>query len=111
MQLDVDGDFAVVDNLQTVTLFRRTGTSTFAEGVPVENALQRNGKKTVVDVDGAKLRRQGCRWHLWEAELPPDVEVKVGDVVRGADGKRWTVQAADNATLKSRWALDTVQEL
>jgi hypothetical protein len=112
LNFNVGGDFAVVDGLESVTYYRRTGTSAFDSGTLCPHALRRVlGKETFAGADGAPLRRTRLRWHIWSADLQAGAAPKVGDVIQDAANVRYTVQHADTTTFASRFAFEAVQEV
>ncbi len=108
--IDPSDDFAVVDNLEAVTFYRRTGNSTFDEGAICESALRRDVAREEIQVDGATLVRIKARWHIWAADLGQGPPPKVNDVIQDAAGIRWSVLDVDEGTLQSRYLIHAVQE-
>jgi hypothetical protein len=108
--IDPGGDFAVVDNLETVIYYRRTGNATFDEGSVLDNALRRDVAREEVPTDGATLFRVKTRWHIWAEDLGPGPPPKVNDVIQDAAGVRWSVTDVDEGTLQTRWRLLSVRE-
>jgi hypothetical protein len=108
--IDPSDDFAVMDNLETVTYYRRTGSSTFDQGTVCTNALRRDVHREEVQTEGASLVRIKTRWHIWAADLGAGWSPKVNDVIQDANGVRWSVSDVDEGTLQTRWRLLTVQE-
>jgi hypothetical protein len=108
--IDPSEDFAVVDELETVTYYRRTGNSTFDEGTICDNALRRDVGREEVQLNGASLVRIKTRWHIWAADLGPGPPPKVNDVIQDAAGTRWSVLEVDEGTLQSRYRIQAAQE-
>jgi hypothetical protein len=108
--IDPSGDFAVVDNVETVIYYRRTGNSTFDEGSVCDNALRRDESREEVQTEGATLVRIKTRWHIWAEDLGAGPSPKVNDVIQDAAGIRWSVTDVDEGTLQTRWQMLAIQE-
>jgi hypothetical protein len=108
--IDPSDDFAVVDNVETVIYYRRTGNATFDEGTVCNSALRRDVGREEVQTDGATLVRVKTRWHIWAADLGPGPSPKVNDVIEDAAGLRWSITDVDEGTLQTRWRLQSIQE-
>jgi hypothetical protein len=108
--IDPSDDFAVVDNVETVTYYRRTGNATFDEGSICQSALRRDVRRQEKDAGGATLVRVDTRWHIWADDLGPGPSPKVNDVIQDSAGIRWSVVDVDEGTLQTRWRVLTVQE-
>lgn len=110
--LDVSLDHLVVDNVRTVTYFRRTadGVYTPTIGTTVTGALKRVlSREMMSGPSGSLLVKETTTWHLWVALLGGIVP-KYGDVVQEAGGARYTVLDAKLETVGSRYRLDTIRE-
>jgi hypothetical protein len=108
--IDPSEDFAVVDDRETITYYRRTGNSSFDEGSVCDNALRRDVRREEVQLNGASLVRIKTRWHIWAADLAQGPPPKVNDVIQDAAGVRWSVLEVDEGTLQSRYRIQAVQE-
>jgi hypothetical protein len=98
---DPDGDLSrIADGLQTVKLIRRPRSTS----VEIDGAL--SSAATTEPLQPSHGKYLGCDivWHLPTAVLEAaSVEPRPGDVIVDAPGRRWTVLAASQATLQSRW--------
>jgi hypothetical protein len=108
--IDPSGDFAIVDNVEVVTYYRRIGNATFDEGSVLNNALRRDVHRQEKDAGGATLLRIETRWHIWASDLGLGPVPKLNDVIQDTAGVRWSVTDVDEGTLQTRWRLLTVQE-
>jgi hypothetical protein len=108
--IDPSDDYAVVDNVEMITYYRRTGNNTFDQGTVCSNALRRDVNREELQTDGATLVRIKTRWHIWAADLGAGPSPKINDVIQDAGSVRWSVINVDEGTLQSRWRLETIQE-
>lgn len=112
MALDVSGDYAVIDNTETVTYYQRATQSTFSDTpITVTNALRRVTTREQLESAGASLKSVSLTWHIWKGLLGANVIPKNGDVIQDSSGLRWTVIKIDGQTWGTRWVLTTIKEL
>lgn len=118
LQLDIENDFQVFDNLETVTYYRRVGPGTFDSGIVVTGALREVATRVEVQRRGSNVQ-QTLAWNLPTVQVgdfanpvhPNGIaDPKVNDVIQDAAGVRWSVIQVDNATLQTRWYLHVMQE-
>lgn len=118
LQVDIRNDFAVFDNLETVTYYRRIANSQFDAGTVVTGALREQDNRAELQRKGSNVRRT-LAWDLpivqvgsFAVPVAPlgTSDPKVNDVIQDAAGVRWSVLSADLATLQTRAYLQTMQE-
>jgi hypothetical protein len=118
LQLDIENDYQVFDNLETITYYRRTSSSGFDAGTQVVGALREVGMRTETQRRGSNVQ-QVLAWNLptvlvgsFANPVPPVgiADPKVNDVIQDAAGVRWSVVHVDSDTLQTRWYLQTMQE-
>lgn len=115
LQLDIENDFQVFDNLETVTYYRRTSNSGFDGGTLVTGALRHFSQRTERQGKGSNVRNE-LAWELPVVQVgslvigPQAQEGKVNDVIQDAAGRRWSVLRVELATLQTRYHVTTVQE-
>jgi hypothetical protein len=110
--IDPSGDFAVVDGLERVVYYRRTGNNTFDQGTVCNNVLMRDVVREEVQSGGATLSRVKSRFHVWKADLAAGggPGPKVNDVIQQGDGTRWSVADVDEGTFQTRWLIHATRE-
>jgi hypothetical protein len=107
--LNLTLDYLVLDALEPVTYFVRTGPATpVTGGVVVNNALSVTRIKMESSNIGL-LGQDNVTWHLWQNELGTIAPV-TGDVVQDKQGVRWSVTHETFEALTGHWALETTRE-
>jgi hypothetical protein len=118
LQLDIENDYQVFDNLETVTYYRRLGAGTFDAGTTVTGTLREVGSRFETQRKGSNVQ-QALPWNLPTVQVgsfanpvaPLGIaDPKVNDVIQDAAGVRWSVLKVDSDTLQTRWYLQTMQE-
>ena len=98
IQFDAGNDLVdVVDGLAQVTV-TRPGSS---DSTQVAHALRRKVKAREIRKLDGHYRASDVTWHLPTSEMMS--RPRLGDVIIDADGQRWTVLDAREATVDSRW--------
>jgi len=96
---DPSTDFEdVCDGLEAVTLVPRSGST-----IAITNALQRALTTAEIEASNGKYVGGDVRWHLSEAEVT--TEPKLGDEIKDANSRRYTIIDKQHATLEHRWRL------
>jgi hypothetical protein len=92
MDLEIEDDWEVVDNRETITYERKIGdadSTQYAAAIEVEDCLFR-GVTTMQQGGGDSVAVAECRWHLWKDKLPEGVTPGYGDrITRQRDGSVW----------------------
>ena len=109
MVLQLQYDYLVFDNLETVTYYQRTQEGLAGlVGVTVNTCLR-------VTTHGMDQQRDGLfskktvTWHCWGPELGTVIP-SAGDVIKDAQGVSWSVQDVDYTFLTQRYVLETVKQ-
>lgn len=109
MTWDVSGDFAVIDSLETLTLFRRTSTSAFDSGTAVPLCLREPLEREEIGGQ-VLLKKGGLRFQMWAANVT-GAAPKVADVVQDFAGIRYTVLKVGTQTVGTRYDLTCIKEV
>ena len=96
---DPSTDFEdVCDGLEPVTLVPRSGDT-----IEIAHALQRALTTAEIEASNGKYVGGDVRWHLPDAETTS--EMKLGDEIKDANGRRYKIIDKQHATLENRWRL------
>lgn len=91
MSLDLANDWAMIDDLVSVTYFVKTGEGAYATGATVNNACRRAVTTNDVIVDPALLQKDSTILHVWKNQLSGIVP-KLGDYWVDSGSVKWVVK-------------------
>jgi hypothetical protein len=103
ISLDLDHDLLQADGVESVTLFRR-GAPTDAEGATIP-ALRRVVSTREAAASAGRYTTSDVNWHVPSRAL--EEAPRLGDILRDAAGRRWTVLETAAIVLGSRWRCAT----
>lgn len=105
MTLDISGDFAVVDNLETITFYSRVSDANEGEGESITNVLRR-----VLNRGGEGMTTTAeLVFHVWADNITSGAVPKPRDTVKDAANRRYTVLRVETQTLATRYRLFCVR--
>ncbi len=99
MNLNVDDDYLIFDNTEsvTVTLKRSAGDEEVVVTKALRRALTREDRRTV-----ATLKADSTTWHVAVTQLGATKTLKNGDTIT-AGAEIWHVKAVTLNTWRTRW--------
>lgn len=99
----IASDYAIFDGTETVT-FRRVVDGAVAASVSVQNALRQPISRNAAQLTaaGLSLEPSDVTIGLWVSRLGGE-RPKPGDLIEDASGVVYTILAANNATLQTRY--------
>lgn len=115
MNFDASRDFEVMDFLEDIIFRSRSasGQSTFTDYY-VASAHPQAGVTTDSPLAGDLVQDELVEWTLWKVNLPPNVEPKVGDVVRQTTDQGvaidWLVTKVNSRVFDTDFTLSTTRQ-
>ncbi len=94
-------------SLQTLNYLKYTSAGVLSSTITDVLALPRSGARSPSTFEGGRLTSEKQRWHLDASSLPDGFAPRIGDELLDADGVKWVITGWQDATLSTRWALDT----
>lgn len=106
--LDVSQDWQVVDNLESITYYKRLSDTTYDTAVTIDNCLGR-AKNVQMQRGGDWVVIKKKTWHLWKANMPSGLIPKAFDKIVDNEGNTWMIDDVGIMTFTTRYQLPTTQ--
>lgn len=110
IEIDVSGDFEVVDGLKLVTYSSRIADDEYAAGFAVTGCFMEPISKAELMMAGGQFADCTSFLHIWSDNLPNGFVPKVGDRWQMPDGALYQVRQVTLETMQTRWRLAGVLE-
>lgn len=115
VDLDVSGDFEVVDNKEDIDYYVRLTDETYADPIVVVDCLRRE-RRNQLQMGGNWMASADVTWHIWRenflaalvaAGLDTSLVPKSMDKIIDEDGVEYMVQPNEFATWVTRYPVHT----
>lgn len=104
MTLEIDGDWEIFDNRETITV-QNKGSST----VTVADVVRRSATLGIADAAGNTVYAAGIAFIIWKAKAP-DFIPRLNATVTDYLGKKYYIDSIDDGALRTRWYIKCTSE-
>lgn len=100
---DIDTDYTIMDNVQTVSVIIKKSNTNDVRLESVKGLAQPFSKRDFAWAGSIAISPEDVVWNLWNVSLVSGVTITPGCWIAESDGTNWIIMLAELETLGTRW--------